>query len=224
MHSNGTIFLATKAVFDENAFPCCPEGNRANIPAIESGIHPYDETSPQEDYDYRGPDDHYPPENDDDDVWQSIGNIFPPFSGGGNQPPQNPQQPNPQGSQPNVGSGNQPSQAPGLIVAGPPPILGPGPMMVDPQANQPLGPTAASGPVANQPVAGQSNQPAGPSNPAGQQTPQHQNIGRPFGWMFGDPPGNLKQVHLNLGDRDNPVSHTAYPITFTIMCMGGFRL
>ena len=149
MCSNGTIFLATKAVFNKNAFPCCPEWNHANILAIELGILPYDETIPQEDYDYRGPDDHYPPGNDADDVWQSIRNVFPPFSRGGNQPPQNPQQPNPQGSQPNVGSGNQPSQAPGPIVAGPPPILGPGPMMVDPQANQPPGPTAAPGPVVN---------------------------------------------------------------------------
>jgi hypothetical protein len=39
MRNTNTIFLATKAVFDENTFPRCPDDSRANIPAIESVIH-----------------------------------------------------------------------------------------------------------------------------------------------------------------------------------------
>jgi hypothetical protein len=38
MRSTNAIFLATKAVFNENTFPRCPDDSRANIPAIESSV------------------------------------------------------------------------------------------------------------------------------------------------------------------------------------------
>ena len=43
MKSNNKIFYATKAVFDENTFLHCPNGSRASIPGIETGLLPFDE-------------------------------------------------------------------------------------------------------------------------------------------------------------------------------------
>ena len=52
MHSMNAIFHATKVVFDENTYPRCPEGTHANIPAIETGVLPLDESNiPLEDID-----------------------------------------------------------------------------------------------------------------------------------------------------------------------------
>src|SRR5271168_552906 len=43
MKSNNKIFYATKAVFNENTFLHCPNGSRASIPGIETGLLPFDE-------------------------------------------------------------------------------------------------------------------------------------------------------------------------------------
>ena len=40
MQNTNTIFHATKAVFDENMYPQCPDGSHVNIPAIETGVLP----------------------------------------------------------------------------------------------------------------------------------------------------------------------------------------
>ena len=52
MRSMNLVFHATKAVFDENTYPHCPEGTHANIPAIETGVLPLDKSNiPPEDVD-----------------------------------------------------------------------------------------------------------------------------------------------------------------------------
>ena len=38
MRNTNAIFHATKAVFNENMYPRCPDGSRVNIPAIETGV------------------------------------------------------------------------------------------------------------------------------------------------------------------------------------------
>ena len=40
MWNTNIIFHATKAVFDENMYPWCPDGSHVNIPAIETGVLP----------------------------------------------------------------------------------------------------------------------------------------------------------------------------------------
>ena len=40
MQNTNTIFHATKAVFDENMYPRCPDGSHVNILAIETGVLP----------------------------------------------------------------------------------------------------------------------------------------------------------------------------------------
>ena len=40
MRNTNTIFHATKAVFNENMYPRCPDGSCVNIPAIETGVLP----------------------------------------------------------------------------------------------------------------------------------------------------------------------------------------
>ena len=92
MRNTNTIFSATKAVFDENTYPHCPEGSRANIPAIETGILPIDEVNiPPEDGDQQPP---LPPV-EEDPIWQPTWSdpYFPTGNGNGNSghlPPYNP--------------------------------------------------------------------------------------------------------------------------------------
>ena len=70
MKSNNKIFYATKAVFDENTFLHCPEGTRASIPAIETGVLPLDEQNipPEDDETPAGPPP--PPPVERDTLWR----------------------------------------------------------------------------------------------------------------------------------------------------------
>ena len=98
------IFHATKAVFDENMYPQCPDGSRVNILAIETGVLPPPDS-------YLDRDNNIPLENSDqpppplpveiDPIWRDQGAIWPyvpdahPGSGGfgSSQPPSNPPSP-----------------------------------------------------------------------------------------------------------------------------------
>ena len=92
MRSTNRIFYATKAVFDESTFLHCPEGSRASIPAIETGVLPIDEQNiPLEEVDFnnQAPP---PPPVERDNVWRPRNPIpFVPRDGdNGNQlPPYN---------------------------------------------------------------------------------------------------------------------------------------
>ena len=58
MRNTNTIFHATKAVFDENMYPRCPDGSRVNIPAIETSVLPPPDS-------YLDRDNNIPPEDGD---------------------------------------------------------------------------------------------------------------------------------------------------------------
>ena len=58
MRNINTIFHATKAVFNENMYPQCPDGSHVNIPAIETGVLPPPDS-------YLDRDNNIPPEDDD---------------------------------------------------------------------------------------------------------------------------------------------------------------
>ena len=80
MRNTNTIFYATKAVFDENMYPRCPDGSRVNIPAIETGVLPpldsyldRDNNIPLEDGDQPPP----PPPAELDPIWHDQGAFWP---------------------------------------------------------------------------------------------------------------------------------------------------
>ena len=80
MRNTNTIFHATKAVFDENMYPQCPDGSRVNIPAIETGVLPpldsyldRDNNIPPEDGDQPPP----PPPVEIDPIWRHQGYSWP---------------------------------------------------------------------------------------------------------------------------------------------------
>ena len=80
MQNTNTIFHATKAVFDENMYPRCPDGSRVNIPAIETGVLPApdsyldrDNNIPSEDGDQPSP----PPPAEIDLIWHQQGAFWP---------------------------------------------------------------------------------------------------------------------------------------------------
>ena len=58
MRNTNTVFHATKAVFNENMYPHCPNGSCVNIPAIETGVLPLPDGYPDRD-------DNIPLEDDD---------------------------------------------------------------------------------------------------------------------------------------------------------------
>ena len=104
MWNTNTIFHATKAVFDENMYPQCPDGSRVNIPAIETGVLPpldsyldRDNNIPPEDGDQPPP----PPPAEIDLIWRDQGAFWPyvpdaPNGSGGfgsSQPPSQPPSP-----------------------------------------------------------------------------------------------------------------------------------
>ena len=103
MQNTNTIFHATKAVFDENMYPRCPDGSRVNIPAIETGVLPPPDS-------YLDRDNNIPPEDGDqpppplpaeiDPIWRDHGAFWPyvpnaPGGSGGfdSQPPSQPPSP-----------------------------------------------------------------------------------------------------------------------------------
>ena len=103
MRNTNIIFHATKAVFDENMYPQCPDGSHVNIPAIETGVLP-----PLDSYLDR--DNNIPPEDGDqpppplpaeiDPIWRHQGYSWPYLpeaddgSGGiDSQPPSQPPSP-----------------------------------------------------------------------------------------------------------------------------------
>ena len=74
MRNTNTIFHATKAVFDENMYPRCPDGSCVNIPAIETSVLPppnsyldRDNNIPLEDGDQPPPPP--PPPVETDSIW-----------------------------------------------------------------------------------------------------------------------------------------------------------
>ena len=80
MRNTNTIFHATKAVFDENMYPRCPDGSHVNIPAIETGVlfppDSYldrDNNIPLEDGDQPPP----PPPAEIDPIWRDQGAFWP---------------------------------------------------------------------------------------------------------------------------------------------------
>ena len=80
MQNTNTIFHATKAVFNENMYPRCPDGSHVNIPAIETGVLPppdsyldRDNNIPPEDGDQPPP----PPPAEIDLIWHDQGAFWP---------------------------------------------------------------------------------------------------------------------------------------------------
>ena len=80
MRNTNTIFHATKAVFNENMYPRCPDGSRVNILAIETGVLPppdsyldRDNNIPPEDGDQPPP----PPPVEIDPIWHNQGVSWP---------------------------------------------------------------------------------------------------------------------------------------------------
>ena len=80
MRNTNTIFHATKAVFDEDMYPRCPDGSHVNIPAIETGVLPpldsyldRDNNVPPEDGDQPPP----PPPAEIDPIWHHQGVNWP---------------------------------------------------------------------------------------------------------------------------------------------------
>ena len=102
MRNTNTIFHATKAVFNENMYPRCPDGSRVNIPAIETSVLPPPDS-------YLDRDNNIPPEDGDqpppppveiDLIWHHQGAFWPyvpdaPDESGGfdSQPPSQPPSP-----------------------------------------------------------------------------------------------------------------------------------
>ena len=78
MRNTNTIFHATKAVFDENMYPQCPDGSRVDIPAIETSVLPPPDS-------YLDRDNNIPLENGDqpplpaeiDLIWRHQGAFWP---------------------------------------------------------------------------------------------------------------------------------------------------
>ena len=80
MRNTNTIFHTTKAVFDENMYPQCPDGSCVNIPAIKTGVLPpldsyldRDNNIPPEDGDQPPP----PPPAEIDPIWRHQDAFWP---------------------------------------------------------------------------------------------------------------------------------------------------